>query len=111
MVCGDFNARCGELMEVPEALPRHQVLDVVKNRQGEDLMDFLENTGMTVVNGGWLYFVDCPRGRVPIQKDRDVCLFASFGCSSENGSHSWKGEGRSSPNPNPNYKGCFLLLI
>ena len=27
------------------------MLDVVKNRQGEDLMDFLGNTGMRVVNG------------------------------------------------------------
>ena len=43
---GIFNARCGELMEDPEALPRRQVLDVVKNRQGEDLMDFLGNTGI-----------------------------------------------------------------
>ena len=26
-------------------------IDMVKNRQGEDLMDFLENTGMRIVNG------------------------------------------------------------
>ena len=51
---------------------------------------------------GRLYFADRPLGRGPIQKDRDACLFASFGCSSENGSHSWKGEGRGSPSPNPN---------
>ena len=51
VMCGDFNARCRKLMEDPKALPRCQVLDVVKNRQGEDLMDFLENTGMRIVNG------------------------------------------------------------
>ena len=55
---------------------------------------------------GRLYFVDRPRGRRPIQKDRDTCLFASFGCSSENESHSWKEEGRG----NLNAKGCFLPL-
>ena len=38
-------------MEDPEALPRRQMLNVVKNRQGEDLMDILGNTGMRVVNG------------------------------------------------------------
>ena len=44
VICGDFNASCGELMEDPEALPRHQVLDMVKKRQGENLMNFLGNT-------------------------------------------------------------------
>ena len=30
----------------PKVLPRHQVLDcVVQNKQGEDLMNFLGNTG------------------------------------------------------------------
>ena len=43
---------------------------------------------------GRLYFADRLRGLGPIQKDRDACLFASFGCSSENGSDSCKGEGR-----------------
>ena len=69
-----------------------------------------------------MYHLLCPRRRVDsilrtvradtdlrIQKDRDACLFASFGCSSENGSDSWKMEGRGNPNPNP--KGCFLPLI
>ena len=60
---------------------------------------------------GRLYFANRPRGRGPIQKDRDACLLASFGCSSENGSYSWKGEGRASPNLNLNAKGCFLPLI
>ena len=53
---------------------------------------------------GRFYFADRPRGRRPIQKDKDACLFASFDCSSENGSHSWKGEGRGNPNPNPKRK-------
>ena len=51
VMCGDFHARCGELIKDPNALPRSQVLDVVKNRQGEDLMGFLGNIGMRIVNG------------------------------------------------------------
>lgn len=51
VMCGDFNARCVELMEDPKALPRRHVLDIVKNRQAEDLMYFLGNTGMRIVNG------------------------------------------------------------
>ena len=42
VMCGNFNSRCRELMEDPEALPRCQVLDMVKNRQSEDLIDLLK---------------------------------------------------------------------
>ena len=48
----------------PEALQRHQVLDVVKDRQGEDLMDFHGKTGMRVVYGsGERYGFTCVSGR------------------------------------------------
>lgn len=47
-------------MENPEALRRRQVLDVVKNRQGEDLMEFHGKTGMRVVYGrGGRYGFTC----------------------------------------------------
>ena len=74
---------------------------------GVGVCDACVDGGHAVGHVGRLYFADRPRGRGPIQKDRDACLLASFGCSSENGSDSWKGEGRGSPNP----KGCFLPLI
>ena len=34
-----------------EGLPNRKVIDVVKNNQGEALVDFLNNVNMAVVNG------------------------------------------------------------
>ena len=65
--------------------------------------------GLKLINLSRLYFVDYPCGCGRIQKDRDACLFASFGCSSENGSDSCKGDRRGNPNSTP--KGCLLTLI
>ena len=41
IICGDFNARCGDLDTNNEGLPVRSVIDVVKNSQGEAFVDFL----------------------------------------------------------------------
>ena len=40
-ICGDFNARCGDLDMDSEGLPVRSVIDVVENSQGEAFVDFL----------------------------------------------------------------------
>ena len=50
-VCGDFNARCGNLEVEVDGIPNRQITDVMKNSQGEGFVDFLRNTEMCVVNG------------------------------------------------------------
>ena len=37
IICGDFNARCGTLDVHSEGVPPREVVDVVRNNQGEDL--------------------------------------------------------------------------
>ena len=49
--CGDFNTRCGWLDGECEGLPGRNVIDVVKNNQGEALVYFLSSVNMAVVNG------------------------------------------------------------
>ena len=51
IICGDFNARCGELNTDRDGIPPRKVIDGVKNSQGEALVDFLRSTSMTEVNG------------------------------------------------------------
>ena len=46
-----FNARCGTLDVHSEGVPPREVVDVVKDSQGEDLVDFLKGVSMVVVNG------------------------------------------------------------
>ena len=51
VLCGDFNVRCGRLDRECEGLPSRNVIDEVKNSQGEVLVDFLSSVNMAVVNG------------------------------------------------------------
>ena len=51
MICGDFNARCGTLNVHSEGVPLRKVIDVMKNSQGKDFVDFLNGVNMVVVNG------------------------------------------------------------
>ena len=50
MVCGDFNARCGELGD-SEGIPSRCCVDIVKNSQGELLVDWMRSSGLVFVNG------------------------------------------------------------
>ena len=51
VICGDFNARLGEMEEEIDGIPRRKIIDRVKNCQGEGFVDFLRSTEMCVVNG------------------------------------------------------------
>ena len=51
IICGDFNDRCGTLDVHSEGVPLREAIDVVKNSQGEDFVDFLKGVNMVVVNG------------------------------------------------------------
>ena len=51
IICGDFNARCGTLDVHSEGVPMRKVINVMKNSQGEDFVDFLKDVNMVVVNG------------------------------------------------------------
>ena len=55
LVCGDLNARIGNLCDcivnVDHELPQRKVLDVTKNSQGEEFVDFLQEMAMCVLNG------------------------------------------------------------
>ena len=51
IICGDFNARCGTLDVHREGVPPRKVIDVMRNSQGEDFVEFLKSVNMVVVNG------------------------------------------------------------
>ena len=51
IICGGFNARCGELNTDKDGIPPRKVTDVVKNSQSEAFVDFLRSTSITEVNG------------------------------------------------------------
>ena len=55
MICGDFNARIGNLNEYldnkTEVLPQREVLDNKINTHGRQLVDFLRDSNMIVLNG------------------------------------------------------------
>ena len=51
IICGDFTARCGDFDRNSEGLPVWNIIDVVKNSQGEAFVGFLR-ANMMVVNGG-----------------------------------------------------------
>jgi hypothetical protein len=55
IVCGDFNARIGNLTdciaEVDVDICTRNVLDDVKNSQGEEFIEFLQEMNMCVLNG------------------------------------------------------------
>ena len=53
VICGVFNARCGDLVEeeAEDEVPGRRPVDTIKNWQGEALMSFLGNSGLYIVNG------------------------------------------------------------
>ena len=50
MVCGDFNARCDGLSDV-DGEPSRCCVDLVKNGQGELLVDCMRSSGLVFVSG------------------------------------------------------------
>ena len=50
MVCGDFNVRCGGLSDV-DGEPSRCCVDLLKNGQGELLVDCIRSSGLVFVNG------------------------------------------------------------
>ena len=50
IVCGDFNARCGDA-QAEGYVSTHCTVDSVKNRQGETLNDLLRSTDLCIGNG------------------------------------------------------------
>ena len=50
VVCDDFNARCGGLSDV-DGEPSRCCMDLVKNSQGELLVDYMRSSGLVFVNG------------------------------------------------------------
>ena len=56
-ICGDFNARIGSLVDtdiefVPDSLPNRVIIDTATpNTHGRELIDFLKDVGMVVLNG------------------------------------------------------------
>ena len=54
IICGDFNARIGDLNHDPDDttnLPCRQILDTVINSHGKQLVDFLQDCSMITLNG------------------------------------------------------------
>ena len=49
--CGDFNARCGELRDGHDEMVDRCSVDMVKNEQGEMLVESIKSTGLCFVNG------------------------------------------------------------
>ena len=45
IICGDFNARCGNGVGEGGDVPPHMIVDSEKNHLGEALNDFLRSTG------------------------------------------------------------------
>ena len=58
LIYGDINARIGSLSDtivgVDGEIPNRTVLDSVKNLQGEEFVDFLQEMTMCVLNGSFL---------------------------------------------------------
>ena len=57
IICGDLNARIGNLNQSPEedtVLPSRQIIDKVINSHGKQLVDFLKDCGMITLNGRFL---------------------------------------------------------
>ena len=52
VICGDFNARCGNLEAEVEGLPPRKIIDRVRNSQGEAFVDFLRSVDMCIVMAG-----------------------------------------------------------
>ena len=53
-VCGDFNARIGNLRDTIsecDTIPDRRVLDTFKNQHGQDFVDFLSDAILCVLNG------------------------------------------------------------
>ena len=54
-ICGDFNARCGELQDVSvdsvSAIPPRKPLDVELNSHGKQLMDVMKSLKLGTLNG------------------------------------------------------------
>ena len=51
VLCGDFNARCGGLTDVDGGMVDRCNVDMVKNEQGEMLVECTKSTGLYFVNG------------------------------------------------------------
>ena len=51
VLCGDFNARCGGLRDVDGEMLDRCSVDMVKNEQGEMLVECMKSTGLCFVNG------------------------------------------------------------
>ena len=53
MVCGDFNARCGNLQEecFEDSFPSRIVLDTTCNKNGRAFIDFLNSLDLCMLNG------------------------------------------------------------
>ena len=51
ILCGDFNARCGGLTDVYDETMERCCVDMVRNEQGEMLVECMKNTGLCFVNG------------------------------------------------------------
>ena len=53
-ICGDFNGRCGDIMDFVEGvddIPVRNVIDETVNYNGEQLIDMLINCNMCMLNG------------------------------------------------------------
>ncbi len=53
-VCGDFNGRCGNLLDYVEgvdSVENREILDSVINQQGRLLVDFMINANYCMLNG------------------------------------------------------------
>ena len=56
-ICGDFNARCGSLKDIPckdslRDIPHRVVTDTAPpNRHGKSMIDFLKCTNLCMLNG------------------------------------------------------------
>ena len=51
VICGDFNARCGELCDMDGSQVGRSCVDMEKNGQGELLGDCMWSSGLVFVNG------------------------------------------------------------
>ena len=51
VICGDFNARCGGLRDVDDEREDRCIVDMVKNEQGEMLVECMRSTGLCFVSG------------------------------------------------------------
>ena len=51
VLCGDFNARCGGLRDLDDEQAGRCSVDMVKNEQGEMLVECTKSSGLCFVNG------------------------------------------------------------